>query len=76
MVEPEELIRRLTGMDYCLGAGDGTASMWSAAPDVDTDGDGVLDGVTLDFDRDGLRAKPVMAILCQYGRQFAKVVVE
>ncbi|CAN5173589.1 hypothetical protein BH11ACT7_BH11ACT7_11800 [soil metagenome] len=42
-------------MDYCLGAGDGTASMWSGTPDVDTDGDGVFDGVTLDFDDDGLR---------------------
>ena len=41
-------------MDYCLGADDGTASMWTATPDVDTDGDGVLDGVALDFDRDGL----------------------
>jgi hypothetical protein len=42
-------------MDYCLGAGDGTASMWSGTPDVDTDGDGVFDGVALDFDDDGLR---------------------
>lgn len=42
-------------MDYCLGAGDGTASMWSGTPDVDTNGDGVFDGVTLDFDSDGLR---------------------
>ncbi|AQA03061.1 pullulanase [Mycobacterium sp. MS1601] len=41
-------------MDYCLGAEDGTASMWSGTPDVDTDGDGVFDGVALDFDRDGL----------------------
>lgn len=41
-------------MDYCLGADDGTATMWSAMPDVDTDGDGVLDAVALDFDRDGL----------------------
>ncbi len=42
-------------MDYCLGAGDGTASMWSAQPDVDTDGDGVLDAVGVDLDDDGLR---------------------
>lgn len=41
-------------MDYCLGADDGTATMWSALPDVDTDGDGVFDAVALDFDRDGL----------------------
>lgn len=54
MVEPEGLVRRLTGMDYCLGADDGTASMWSGTPDVGTDGDGVFDGVALDFDRDGL----------------------
>ncbi len=41
-------------MDYCLGADDGTASMWTAAPDVDIDGDGVLDGVGVDLDDDGL----------------------
>jgi hypothetical protein len=41
-------------MEYCLGDGDGSATMWTAAPDVDVDGDGSLDGVGLDFDHDGL----------------------
>lgn len=41
-------------MDYCLDAGDGTASMWSGPPDVDLDGDGVFDGVRLDVDGAGL----------------------
>ncbi len=40
-------------MDYCLGAGDGVASIWSGQPDVDIDGDGQFDGVRLDFDGDG-----------------------
>lgn len=42
-------------MEYCLGPGDGTASMWTGQPDVDADGDGTLDGIGLDFDGDGLR---------------------
>ena len=41
-------------MEYCLGD-DGTASMWSGPPDVDTDGEGVFDAIGLDFDGDGLR---------------------
>lgn len=41
-------------MDYCLGDGDGSATMWTAAPDVDIDGDGGFDAVGLDFDGDGL----------------------
>ena len=41
-------------MEYCLGAGDGTATMWEAGPDLDLDGDGRPDAVRLDFDGDGL----------------------
>ncbi len=41
-------------MEYCLSAGDGAASMWSHAPDLDLDGDGRLDAVGLDIDHDGL----------------------
>ncbi|WP_102146095.1 pullulanase [Mycobacterium hubeiense] len=41
-------------MEYCLGDGDGSASIWSAAPNVDVDGDGEVDAVGLDFDGDGL----------------------
>ncbi|HOB49053.1 MAG TPA: pullulanase [Mycobacterium sp.] len=41
-------------MDYCLDAGDGTASIWTSDPDVDLDGDGALDAVRLDLDGDGL----------------------
>lgn len=41
-------------MDYCLDAGDGTASIWTSKPDLDLDGDGEFDAVRIDLDGDGL----------------------
>lgn len=41
-------------MDYCLDGGDGTASIWTATPDLDLDGDGESDAVRLDLDGDGV----------------------
>jgi hypothetical protein len=40
-------------MDYCLAGDDGSATMWTAGPNTDLDGDGDLDAVGLDFDGDG-----------------------
>jgi hypothetical protein len=41
-------------MEYCLGDADGSATMWTADPNIDLDGDSSLDAVGLDFDGDGL----------------------
>jgi hypothetical protein len=40
-------------MDYCLGDGDGSATIWSAELNLDSDDDGVFDAIGLDFDGDG-----------------------
>jgi len=40
-------------VDYCFGAGDGTASVWNASPELDLSGDGVPDALSVDFDGDG-----------------------
>ena len=42
-------------MDYCLAGDDGTAAIWNGQPNLDLDGDGRLDAISLDFDHDGMR---------------------
>ena len=41
-------------MEYCLDAGDGTASIWTGPGHLDLDGDGLLDDMIADGDGDGL----------------------
>ncbi len=41
-------------MDYCLDAGDGTASIWTGPAGLDLDGDGLLDDLMGDADGDGM----------------------
>lgn len=41
-------------MDYCLDAGDGTATIWTGPPSIDLDGDGLFDDLMSDDDGDGL----------------------
>jgi hypothetical protein len=47
-------------VDYCLAGDDGAAAMWNGQPDLDLDGDGRLDAVSLDFDGDGLADHAVL----------------
>ncbi len=41
-------------MEYCLGDPDGSATLWSADPTTDLDGDGALEAFAIDLDGDGL----------------------
>jgi hypothetical protein len=41
-------------MDYCLDAGDGTASIWTGPAGLDLDGDGLFDDLMGDDDGDGV----------------------
>lgn len=41
-------------MEYCLDAGDGTATIWTGPAEVDLDGDGLFDDTLDDLDDDGL----------------------
>ncbi|MGL4305457.1 MAG: pullulanase [Mycobacteriaceae bacterium] len=40
-------------MDYYFGDGEGSITGWNSVPDVDLDGDYLMDAVSLDFDGDG-----------------------
>src|SRR6478736_4276821 len=40
-------------MDYCLGDADVSATMWTADPDTDLDGDSLADHAALDLNNDG-----------------------
>jgi hypothetical protein len=53
VVERQELTSRRTGVDYCLSDGDGSATMWSAPPDIDVDANGAFDAIGIDVDGDG-----------------------
>ena len=41
-------------MDYCLDAGNESASIWSGPAELDLDGDGLFDDLLTDDDGDGL----------------------
>ena len=41
-------------MEYCLGDADGSATMWTADPNIDLDGDGQADDRLTDTDGNGL----------------------
>lgn len=47
-------------MDYCLDAGDGTATIWTGPAEVDLDGDGLLDDLMGDLDGDGMADRAML----------------